>query len=356
MNDDNDTTTNEKQASESQESSTENAATNEQSFGQWMLEQRKLRNISLEEIASVTKIQLGMLKSIEADDYSKLPAPAFIRGFIVNFSRFVGCDEREAVEKFRSQLKKSDSIDSLSAYLGQAASDASASAAASSAASVQANESPKRELTQSGFGKSYNRPSAAMDMDATPIFTPKRILIGSITLVIVIVCAILFSIGTKQAPKENSSEQNSETAAADDSAASAVAAAEAIANTPAPTTTPAPAPVAAAPAPTHATETKKTTEAPATEENVSSYAYHLKLRGLDSSWINVKVDQKGSQGTVLEKGQTKDFYGNQRIVVALSDAGGVEIFWNNKWYQPAGFRGDVKSLNLPDDLSKLKDR
>lgn len=353
-NDDNDIKSKEDQETAHQESSAPASPTTEQSFGQWMFEQRQLRSISLEEIAAVTKIQLGMLKSIEANDYSKLPAPAFIRGFIVNFSRFVGCDEREAVEKFRSQLKKSDSVDSLSAYLGQAASDASANAAASGTAHQQSGDSPKRELTQSGFGKSYNRPSAAMDMDATPIFTPKRILIGSIVLLVIIVCAILFSIGNKQAPADAPNDPNAESSAAPDETASAAAAADAIANTPAATTPAAPSPVAVQPAPV--AESKKAADATPSEENATSYAYHLKLRGIDSSWINVKVDQKSSLGTVLEKGQAKDFYGNQRIVVALSDAGGVEIFWNNKWYQPAGFRGDVKSLNLPDDLSKLKER
>ncbi|HVJ63771.1 MAG TPA: RodZ domain-containing protein [Bdellovibrionota bacterium] len=340
----------------SEETATEAATTTTsgQSFGQWMLEQRQKKSITLEEIASVTKIQLGMLKNIEADDYSRLPAPAFIRGFIVNFARFVGVDEHDAVERFRAQLKKSDGVNSLSAYLGTGSGGIPTSVASPT------GEIPRKEITQSGIGKGYNRPSAAMDMDAVPLFTPKRLIIALVALALIVITAILFNIGSQQS--ESTSENTETNAATSTEISEGATASESLPEvTPAPTqvattATPIPTPPPSTPVAAEPAKPAKVAESVPTEDAASTFSYHLKLRGLDSSWVNVRVDQKGSQGTMLEKGQTKDFYGNQRITVALSDAGGVEISWNNKWYQPAGYRGDVKSLNLPDDLVKLKER
>jgi cytoskeleton protein RodZ len=327
----------------------------EQTFGQWMLEQRQLKGLSLEEIASVTKIQLGMLRSIEADDYSKLPAPAFVRGFIVNFARFVGADEQVAVQKFRTQLKKSDNINSLSAYLGH-----NTSSTASSVATASMNDIPRKEITQSqkqpGLSKNYNRPSAAMDMDATPFLTPKRMIIAGVLIVLILVTTVLFNIGSKQ-DSEGSVVDNRREEIKDDRDSEILPPEDQIVEAqevpPVPTevvTAPIPTPAPPPPAAPVATPTPEAKPEPQT------FTYHLKLRGIESSWVNVKVDQKGSQGNMLERGQIKDFYGNQRIVVSLSDAGGVEISWNGKWYQPAGFRGDVKSLTLPEDLNRLKER
>lgn len=308
------------------------------SFGQWMLEQRQLKGVTLEDIAAVTKIQLGMLRNIEADDYSKLPAPAFIRGFIVNFARHMMIDEKEAVERFREQLKKSDHAQSLSAYLSP-----------TSTSTVAEDIAPplKRELTASGLGKGgYNRPSAAMDMDATPIITPKRLIIAGIALAVVIVTAILFSIGSKKTGAESTDAASDTAAEVETGAPAAVESQTAAAVNPeASVATPAP-------------EAKKAEpEATPTEAAAANFAYHLKLRGAEGgSYVNVRIDQKSGQGTQLNQGQIKDYYGNEKLVLTMSNAGGVEIFWNGKWYMPAGSRGDVKSLNLPTDLTKLKDR
>lgn len=323
-----------------------------QTFGEWMKEQREERSMTLEEIASVTKIQLPMLRNIEADNYSKLPAPAFIRGFIVSFSKFLGLDEKEAVERFREQLKKSDHTQSLSAYLNPSTSAQSTEASALN--------TPKKELTTtSRIGKGYNRPSAAMDMDANPVFTPKRLIIAGAIVLLIVITSILFSIGSKQAETTAESAKTEQQNDAEEMALS-----NSQTNTQLESATPDTAASVPA-APQQAEVLKPTTQsAPAVQQAASeasttenTFAYHLKIRGAEGgSYVNVRVDQKNAQGTQLDKGQVKDFYGNDRLIVTMSNAGGVELFWNGKWYQPPGSRGDVKSLSLPADLEKLKEK
>lgn len=48
---------------------------------------RELRRYSLDDIASLTKISKNHLLAIEEEAFAKLPAPVFVRGFILQFAR-----------------------------------------------------------------------------------------------------------------------------------------------------------------------------------------------------------------------------------------------------------------------------
>lgn len=43
------------------------------SFGRWLREERLRKNVSLEEIAAVTKVHISQLKHLEEDERDKLP-------------------------------------------------------------------------------------------------------------------------------------------------------------------------------------------------------------------------------------------------------------------------------------------
>jgi cytoskeletal protein RodZ len=56
-------------------------------FGAWLKDQRVSKKVSLEEIAAVTKIHIGQLRSLEEGWEGSAPAPAFVRGFIVSYAK-----------------------------------------------------------------------------------------------------------------------------------------------------------------------------------------------------------------------------------------------------------------------------
>lgn len=74
------------------------------SFGEELRRERLIREISLEEISSATKISVRLLKALEAGDTSRLPAPAFTRGFIRAYARHLGIDPEEKVNAYLADL------------------------------------------------------------------------------------------------------------------------------------------------------------------------------------------------------------------------------------------------------------
>jgi cytoskeletal protein RodZ len=70
------------------------------SFGTWLRRQREIREVPLREIADVTKISLRYLEALEQDRFDVLPAPVFAKGFLREYSRYVGLDADEVVNSF----------------------------------------------------------------------------------------------------------------------------------------------------------------------------------------------------------------------------------------------------------------
>ncbi|MDX1502108.1 MAG: DUF4115 domain-containing protein [Thermoanaerobaculia bacterium] len=70
------------------------------SFGNWLRRQREIREIPLREIADVTKISMRYLEGLEQDRFDILPAPVFAKGFLREYSRYVGLDPDEVVNSF----------------------------------------------------------------------------------------------------------------------------------------------------------------------------------------------------------------------------------------------------------------
>ena len=53
---------------------------------------RVAQGLSLEDVARQLKLSVAQIKSIEADDHSRLPSPVFVRGFIRTYARVVKLD------------------------------------------------------------------------------------------------------------------------------------------------------------------------------------------------------------------------------------------------------------------------
>ena len=70
------------------------------SFGTWLRRQREIREIPLREIADVTKISIRYLEALEQDRFEMLPAPVFAKGFLREYSKYVGLDPDEVVNSY----------------------------------------------------------------------------------------------------------------------------------------------------------------------------------------------------------------------------------------------------------------
>ncbi len=83
-------------------------------FGEELRRERLVREITLEEISAATKISIRLLKALEDSDISRLPAPAFTRGFIRSYAIHIGIEPEEKVCAYLTDLAEASAGDSPS--------------------------------------------------------------------------------------------------------------------------------------------------------------------------------------------------------------------------------------------------
>jgi cytoskeletal protein RodZ len=76
------------------------------SIGEQLRLAREERGIGLREICDQTRISVHYLEAIEANDFKRLPGGVFNRSFIKAYARYVGYDEREAIEGYTRYLRE----------------------------------------------------------------------------------------------------------------------------------------------------------------------------------------------------------------------------------------------------------
>jgi cytoskeleton protein RodZ len=72
------------------------------SLGQSLREEREARNISIEEIASATKIVPRYLEALEADHLDMMPGGFFVKGIIRTYARAVGLNPDEVLARYKA--------------------------------------------------------------------------------------------------------------------------------------------------------------------------------------------------------------------------------------------------------------
>ena len=66
---------------------------------------REERGIPLREISDQTRISVRYLEAIEANDYKRLPGGIFNRSFDRAYARYIGYDEKQAIEGYTRYLR-----------------------------------------------------------------------------------------------------------------------------------------------------------------------------------------------------------------------------------------------------------
>ena len=82
-------------------------------FGEKLRRERELRGISLDQIATATKISTRMLKALEDEKFDLLPGGIFNKGFIRSYAKFLGIDEEQAVADYVAATGPEEPINNL---------------------------------------------------------------------------------------------------------------------------------------------------------------------------------------------------------------------------------------------------
>jgi cytoskeleton protein RodZ len=69
-------------------------------FGERLKRERELREVTLEEITSATRIGPRFLEALENEEWEKLPGGVFNRGFVRSVARYLGLDEENFLAEY----------------------------------------------------------------------------------------------------------------------------------------------------------------------------------------------------------------------------------------------------------------
>jgi cytoskeleton protein RodZ len=70
----------------------------EASIGKLLSQARQVKGLTTAEVADKLKLTSRQIEALEAEEYDKLPAAVFVRGFIRNYARLVGLDADRLIE------------------------------------------------------------------------------------------------------------------------------------------------------------------------------------------------------------------------------------------------------------------
>jgi flagellar biosynthesis protein FlhG len=75
---------------------------------------RLSQQVTLREISQRTKIGMSYLQAIEEEDFEKLPALVYARGFVGEFAKFLKLDaqqvSRSYIKRFRKHLEEREQV------------------------------------------------------------------------------------------------------------------------------------------------------------------------------------------------------------------------------------------------------
>ena len=80
---------------------------------------RLRRGIEIDQIADVTKVSATFLLGIEEEAFDDLPAPVYVRGFLIAYARAIGLDARKVAASYMARVEQAKQAPRKSRLLGR---------------------------------------------------------------------------------------------------------------------------------------------------------------------------------------------------------------------------------------------
>ena len=75
-----------------------------ESLGAWLAEVRASNGLELREVARQLRLNPTIIQAIEADDFARLGASVFVRGYLSRYAQLLELPETEVLDRYRQQL------------------------------------------------------------------------------------------------------------------------------------------------------------------------------------------------------------------------------------------------------------
>ncbi len=297
-----------------------------ESVGEFFRQVRETKGLTVDEVASKTRIRTDFVKALEDGNFSRLPDQVFAKGFVRSYARSLGLDEEDAIHRFIQ-----------------------------SAGSFYEKQDERERLKMRQIEEDRKRQS---NRKAVTI----AISIAVLTLIFLLSReqSSMFRRGTP----EHGPATKRTTQAAKEIPATTAHEPERTAEVPKSTDLPAGAPKTTIevpprqepvmPAGTAARSEPETvsTVSPGSDGPLAGIALNatesfgdgqlvLDLEATELSWVVVQIDNGSPQESLLRPGEKAHWKGQDQFILTLGNAGGVKAELNGKPQKPFGPSGKV---------------
>ena len=304
-----------------------------ESMGEFFKQVRETKGLTIDEVASKTRIRADFVKALEDGNFAKLPDQVFARGFVRSYARSLGLDEDDAIHRFAQ---------SAGPYYDKQVERERLKVR-------QAEEERKRQS---------NRKAVAIAIG-----------IAILTLIFLLSreqSSLLVHRSSSDLPASASKRTTPPTPESQDPPPSQQAEADPPAQ-PAPKTKPSESPVVSAktsvgdnvepvtgPASTASAVPELASPAPSSlgsdgplggisleGSGATEGQLALELEATELSWVVIQVDGGSPQEALLRPGEKATWKGQDQFILTLGNAGGVKAELNGKPQKPFGPSGKV---------------
>ena len=276
------------------------------SLGAYLRALREKPDISLEEIARSTRVAFRYLESLEAEDYSALPAPVFTRGFIRAYCQRFGVAPDEALALYDER---------------QGAPEAPAP--------------PSRRVIAAARG-ARARPAGVATAAAPRTDEPRSRGAVLVSFVLLIVLGMALFAVTLMIQPGREAERHAASRSAPESRT---------AEAPVEVTAPPPSAQPAGAWPTVTTPATGPVSVPGPGDDGESSAftspYRLVARAVEPTWIRVRTEDGRNSEETVPAGEVREWVSNRPFVLTVGNAGGITLELNGRALPSLGARGAV---------------
>ena len=298
-----------------------------ESVGEFFRQVREAKGLTVEEVASKTRIRSDFVKALEDGNFAKLPDQVFARGFVRSYARSLGLDEEDAINRF------AESAGSFYEKQGE-------------------RERLRQRQVEEDRKRRANRKAVAIAIMAA-VLTLIFLLSREQGSVMVSRPAADVPLSTKKTQSGKDIQNQPSRPQPENPRASTpaklpdpppIAMSRPLEKPPVPTPAPTPRAVESAPSPT--IPSTGLSEGPLAGLSVdgpvgSDQPLVLDLEATELSWVVVQIDAGSPQEALLRPGQKAQWKAQDQFLVTLGNAGGVRAELNGKPQRPFGPSGKV---------------
>ena len=266
-----------------------------ETIGKYLKSKREARNVTLEEIAEATKIRKAIMEAIENDRQDLIPPRVFAQGFLKSYASYLELDESDVIKRYQETLEELE---------------------------VKNDEE-----------------EIASQQPPQKVLTPTRILV--LFIIFILALATWFFKSPQEEEKASPFKDIHKKESVELLKPSPVTKPETVKEE----------------SEVNVIEAKEESGFPAEGEEISSVEEAevieieqmvLKVVATEETWIKFQLDQNEPFEVSLKPGELFRVKAKEKFNLKIGNAGGVELFFNEKPLGNPGKLGEVIDLTLPE--------